>query len=329
MTPGNGSADRADLYRRIRHGLQAGLLSGASLAVLFLFYDFGQGVPLRTPAFLWGAVTGSADTEPTFPVVAGFSVIHFGAWAGLGVAASLLTRWIGLARNVFIGVGYGMFACSVLFYLLVARVPADTVLAAPDWPAVFFGNAAAGAVMFTYLRWVGREPGMVGLMAFLGAHDVTRSGIYTGLIGAGVLAVWFLIVDSVTGRPLYTPSALAAVLFFGADGAADVVVGLQPVLVYSVAHVLLFMLFGVILSGLTEQVSRFPPLIFGLFILFAVAAVFFVAVVAILGNWVLEQLAWWSILCGNVLSAGAMMVFLKRYYPGLASQLTSESVWRD
>jgi len=42
-----------------------------------------------------------------------------------------------------------------------------------------------------------------------------RYGIPTGLVGAAVVAVFFLVVDLVAGQPLATPSALGATLFRG------------------------------------------------------------------------------------------------------------------
>ena len=318
-----------NMDRRVRHGLVAGLLAGFVLAVLFYFYDLGQGTPLRTPAFLWGAIVNRASVEPSVGVVIGFTIIHFLAWAGLGMLAAVLVRWAGLPRNVFIGAAYGLFACSFVFYLGLIRAPDELVLSAPGWPAVFFGNALAGIVMFTHMHWVSTEPGVVGAMNFLKTHETTRHGIYAGLIGAVIVAVWFLIIDTALREPLYTPAALATILFRGGGGPANVQILLAPVLGYSIAHFAFFTLFGVMLSGLTDQVSKFPPLAFGVLILFVVFEVFFIAMVAVLGRWVLEELAWWSILIGNIFAALAMGAYMWRAHPELAERLTAESVWAD
>ena len=169
------------------------------------------------------------------------------------------------------------------------------------WPAVFFGNALAGIVMFTHMHWVSTEPGVVGVMNFLKTHETTRQGIYAGLIGAVIVAAWFLVIDTALREPLYTPAALATVLFRGGGGPGNVEIVLGPVLGYTLAHFAFFVLFGVALAGLTEQVSKFPPLAFGVLLLFVVFEVFFIAMVAVLGRWVLEELAWWSILIGNII----------------------------
>ncbi len=38
-------------------------------------------------------------------------------------------------------------------------------------------------------------------------------GIVAGIIGAATIAIWVLILDTISGRPLYTPSLLVAALF--------------------------------------------------------------------------------------------------------------------
>lgn len=315
--------------RKIRDGLIAGLLAGFVLAVLFYFYDLGQGAPLRTPAFLWGAIISGGSVEPTAAIIAGYTILHFVAWGALGVLAAALIQWAGLPRNVLIGAAYGLFSCSLVFYLGLIRAPDQLVLSAPGWPAVFFGNALAGVVMFTHLHWVSTEPGVIGMMSFLKAHPITRQGIVAGLIGAVVVAGWFLIVDSILREPLYTPAALATILFQGGGTPDSVEIAAGPVLGYSLVHFTFFILFGVLLSGLVGQVEKFPPLAFGLLILFVVFEVFFIAMAAILGRWILQELAWWAILAGNILAALTMGTYMWRVHPGLAERLTAEALWAD
>lgn len=320
---------RSDLFSRtaIRDGLVAGVLAGLVLVVLFFFYDLGQGTPLRTPAFLWGAMWQHGVLDPTIGVVMAYTVVHFIVWGALGVLACVATRWAGAPRNVLLGAAYGLFACSLVFYLGLIRAPAELVLNAPAWPAVFFGNALAGVVMFTILHWMSSEPGVIGGMNFLRTHPVTRRGLMAGAIGATVLAVWFLLMDTLVRDPFYTPAALATILFRGGGGPADVQIALGPVLGYTFVHLAAFAFVGILLSHLTEQVQRFPPLILGVGILFVVFEVFIIALAAILGDWVLSELAWWSILLGNLLAAGAMALYFAKTHPGLVNQLTDEAIW--
>lgn len=317
------------LTRRVRHGLVGGLLGGFVLAVLFYFYDLGQGRPMQTPAFLWGALVSRAEVEPTTGIIAGFTAIHFAVWGGLGMLAAALVRWAGLPRNVLIGALYGLLVCSLAFYAGLMRAPAELVLSAPDWPAVFFGNALAGVVMFTHMHWVSSEPGIIGMMNFLHTHEATRHGIYAGLLGAFTVAIWFLVIDTLLRVPLYTPAALATVLFRGAPEFGRVEIAAGPVLGYTLAHFAFFVLFGVVVSGLARQAAKFPPLALGILVLFVVFEVFFIAMVAVLGGWILEELAWWSILVGNVFAALVMGAYLWRAHPKLAERLTAERIWAD
>jgi hypothetical protein len=315
--------------RTIRDGLIAGLLAGFVLAVLFYFYDLGQGVPLRTPAFLWGAIVNAAEVAPTTGVIIAYTLLHFSAWSLLGILAAALVHWTALPRSPLIGAAYGLFACSLVFYVGLVRAPDHLILSAPGWPAVFFGNALAGIVMFTHLHWVSTEPGIVGVVDFLEAHPITRRGLVAGLIGAVAVAAWFLLIDFLLREPFYTPAALASILFQGGGAPEAVRIEAEPVLGYSLVHFAFFTLFGVMFSALVEQVEKFPPLVFALLILFVVFEVFFIAMVAMLGRWILQELAWWSILLGNVLAAGAMSTYMWKVHPELRERLTSEAVWAD
>ncbi len=315
--------------RRLKAGLVGGLLAGVMLAVLFFFHDLGQGAPLRTPAFLWGAVFAQGEANPTVGNILGYTIIHFIAWAGLGAAAAALMHYVGLPRNLFIGLAYGLSTSSFLFYLGLIRAPDSLVIAAPGWPVVFFGNALAGVVMFTYMHWVSTEPGVTGLMEFLRTHSTTRQGVVAGLAGATAVAIWFLIIDSIMREPFFTPAALAMVLFRGGTGAGGVEITMGAVLGYTVAHYAFFVFFGIVLSALTDQVSRFPPLVFGVLILFVAFEVFFIAIVAVLGGWVLEELAWWSILLGNGFAALVMGLYIWRVHPELLGRLTEGNIWGE
>ncbi len=47
---------------------------------------------------------------------------------------------------------------------------------------------------------------------------VYQDGTIAGVLGAGTIALWFLIVDSIQGRPFYTPTVLGTALFGGGQG---------------------------------------------------------------------------------------------------------------
>ena len=45
--------------------------------------------------------------------------------------------------------------------------------------------------------------------------SMLEDGILTGIVGAVVVAVWFLVLDFSRGQPFYTPSLLGSALLLG------------------------------------------------------------------------------------------------------------------
>src|SRR5881397_485376 len=53
---------------------------------------------------------------------------------------------------------------------------------------------------------------------------ILREGFIAGLIGAAAVALWFLIVDVIAGRPFFTPAMLGSAVFWGVHDPAQVVI---------------------------------------------------------------------------------------------------------
>src|SRR5690349_15336805 len=78
-------------------------------------------------------------------------------------------------------------------------------------------------------------------------------GIIAGLIGAAIVAIWFLFMDTVTRLPLYTPTVLGEGLLLKERGLASnagELVSLKLTVLYSGIHGLVFMVLGVIAAYL-------------------------------------------------------------------------------
>ena len=115
-------------------------------------------------------------------------------------------------------------------------------------------------------------------------RSVLREGIVTGLIGATVVAVWFLVFDLARGKPLFTPALLGNALFYGVNNPLGLEVTLGPVIGYTIIHGLAFIAFGVIAASVMS-VSESEPAVFVAFvILFACFEVFVLGVVGALGQ---------------------------------------------
>jgi hypothetical protein len=131
-------------------------------------------------------------------------------------------------------------------------------------------------------------------------------------VGAVAVAVWFLAYDLAAGMPLRTPALLGAALFHGLRDPDALVISVPLVLQYTAVHGLAFILFGWAVAGLLALADREPRLLFGIFMLFCCFEVFFVALVTILAEWLLEALTWWTILAANLLATVAMLGYFFR-----------------
>src|SRR5207302_426247 len=106
-------------------------------------------------------------------------------------------------------------------------------------PHVVTANVLSGFVLMGYLHRAARDQHPFGLSALRG-HPLLTQGLITGLVGAGVVALWFFALDVAAGHPLRTPAALGAALLFGATLAlgAQWVLGTLGVWSVLVANVL-------------------------------------------------------------------------------------------
>jgi hypothetical protein len=148
-----------------------------------------------------------------------------------------------------------------------------------------------------------------------------REGLLAGLIGAVVVALWFLVLDMVVGRLLFTPAALGSALFLGVEGPAAVEVTARTVLSYTFVHVVAFAVVGLAFAALVVQAERQTSVLMAVVLLFVVSLTLAMGLMAILASWVLAELTWWGIAIGNLLAAAAMTAFLWARHPALARRL--------
>lgn len=149
-----------------------------------------------------------------------------------------------------------------------------------------------------------------------------REGVIVGLIGAAVVAGWFLVLDLVIGRLLFTPGALGSALFLGAGGPDEVRITAGTVLGYTFVHLAVFLLAGTIFAALVGQAEKQTAVLMGVMLFFVATLTFAVGAMAILASWVLAELTWWGIAMGNLLAAAAMAAFLWMRHPRLARRMS-------
>jgi hypothetical protein len=299
----------------LREGVVAGCIGAAVVAVWFLIFDFARGKPLLTPALL-GAVVFYGVNNPTGleisagPIL-GYTILHGLAFIAFGVVAASLMAASEREPALLIAVAI-LFACFEVLFLALEGALGQSVFGALVLWSVLIGNFLAAAAMLGYLLSHHRTLPRLLVGKWWG---VLREGTIAGLMGAAVVALWFLAVDTIQGEPLRTPTLLGT-------GLLRILAGPHPVLMYTVVHGLAFVLFGIVASVLIAGAERAPMFLFAVVILFTAFEVFFFGAVIIGAKWVLDELAGWTILVGNLLASAAMLAYFFKGHRALARRLT-------
>lgn len=296
-------------------GAVAGFAAAFAMAFWFLVVDAAAGQPFRTPAFLASALLGRQEVALEVSGILMFTLIHFGAFILVGMGVSWLIKRIQTGPNVLLGLVLGFFLFDLVFYLSVTVTGVDVVQSL-GWPEVLVGNLIAGVTLFGVLHATGATPPIFWWIA-LAEHRIVREGIVSGLVGAGVVAFWFLLFDLVAGRPFFTPGALGSALFLGVTNVSDVVVNVGTVVGYTAFHLAAFVLTGLIAAAVMTQGEETPSIVFGGALLFVTFEAFFMGFIALVAEFLLGALAWWTIAIGNLLATGAMGWYLWEKHPKL------------
>src|SRR5881628_1505834 len=150
---------------------------------------------------------------------------------------------------------------------------------------------------------------------------VLREGFVAGLIGAGAVALWFLIVDAIAGRPFFTPAMLGSAVFWGVHDPGLVVVEYSRIIGYTMIHVSAFLIVGTIAAALAAEVEIAPHTFYLVVVFFAIFEFGFYVTVAVLAQPLLGSLAWWNVAIGNAIAAFGMGYYLWRVHPRIAATL--------
>jgi hypothetical protein len=135
---------------------------------------------------------------------------------------------------------------------------------------------------------------------------------FGGGIGGSTIALFFLLMDLIEGRPLYTPSMMGAALFDRVAPATVESVRLDMVAFFSILHFVTFALLSVGLSYITRAARAVEG-----HILVMAAIVFSVLTAFILvADWlfmpgVVATLGYGQVIVANALTGLAMAAFMK------------------
>ena len=151
--------------------------------------------------------------------------------------------------------------------------------------------------------------------------DSYRQGIEAGICGAVTVAVWFFVVDLLTGNPLfYTPNVLGTALFrqgAGFEQPQSLPISMEMVLVYTWIHGLVFCAIGGIAAKLLTLAERNVHAGFGILLLFVIFEFGFIGAALVIAELILRALAWPSVLIGNLLAAAVMTAYFWRRHATL------------
>jgi hypothetical protein len=148
-----------------------------------------------------------------------------------------------------------------------------------------------------------------------------KQGFITGLVGAVAVAVWFLIVDSIAGRPFYTPAVLGSAATLGLRDPTEVVISLQSVGAYTAFHFLAFFAVGIVAAALAEEASRTLDVLWLAAEVFLVFEIGFYGGIAIVFTPLLGELTWINVAAGNFIASASMGFYLWRTHPEIRQQL--------
>ena len=307
-------------------GIAAGVVGATVMALWFLVVDSSEGAPFRTPNFLAGSLLGIDGLQMGVGPIILYTLIHYGIWAVVGLVSAWVLSHVETASPMLIGLVLGFLLFDLVFYGSVA-VTGINVVQALGWPEVLAGNLLAGMGLMAILHWSGPTRKITWWEA-LGEDKIVREGIVCGMIGAIVVAAWFLIFDMLQGRPFFTPAALGSALFLGSSSVETVSVEAATVIGYTVLHVLAFAVTGYLAAAIMTAADDTPPLIIGAVMFFAVFEAFFMGLLAMVAEFLLGSMAWWTIAVGNVMAAIAMGWYLWEKHPKLRAALATDPLDR-
>lgn len=147
------------------------------------------------------------------------------------------------------------------------------------------------------------------------SHSIGAEGTDVGIIGGLAVAAWFLVLDSIAGRPLLTPSLLGQVVLMG-DSTPDtrnIVFG--AILLYTAFHFVVFALLGMGLVALVHWGTENSVVRYALLPVFLAFEVLFYGLLEVLSEGTGELFPFWAVVSANTLAAISMGLYLWIRHP--------------
>jgi hypothetical protein len=145
--------------------------------------------------------------------------------------------------------------------------------------------------------------------------SIIREGVVAGTLGGAVVALWYLVCDSIGGRPFHTPALLGAIFFNGLHGHDVGAATLAPVLSFTVLHFAAFIAFGLTSAFVIAAAEREPLLVLGALMIYACYEVCFLAFVTALDASALGALGLWKIAAANAITLVTVFGYFQYRHP--------------
>lgn len=300
--------------RIIIDGAIAGLLGAGVVALWFLIFDAARGQIFQTPVLLAATILHGSHPEGLsgIQLVLEYSVLHFAAFVITGIIGANLLEAAENEPALLVSLFVFLGAFEV-FFIAVVMFLGPAVMHALTWWSIVVANLSATGVMLYY--FLSRHPALARNL--LGPWlPIFQEGLTAGLIGAVVVAAWFLAYDLAMGEAFKTPLLLGEAIFNNAAPATpDTMAPL--IIAYTVIHFLGFIGFGLAVAILMAATDREPLVALGVLVVFAIFEVFFFGWVTLIDATLLDQLGWWKIIAANGLALIGIAVYELRVHRGL------------
>ncbi len=155
-------------------------------------------------------------------------------------------------------------------------------------------------------------------------HALISEATDAGFLGAAAVALWFLVHDSLRGRPLMTPSVLGQLFLLGNPHPVTSSIDFGAMIMYTVVHFVAFLLFGVTLAAFVRLCVDSPLARFGLLVLFVTFELCFYVVLRVVSSEVSALFPLWTVAGANLLASLVMGAYFWLKYPELKQVLQEE-----
>jgi hypothetical protein len=147
------------------------------------------------------------------------------------------------------------------------------------------------------------------------SHSIPAEGTDVGIIGGLAVALWFLILDTIAGRPLLTPSLLGQVVLMGDPTPNTHSIIFGAILLYTAFHFIVFALLGMGLVAVVHWGTENSVVRYALLPIFLAFEVIFYGLLEVLSERTGELFPFWAVVSANTLAAISMGLYLWIRHP--------------